>query len=172
MYTHTDCPSCPHQTYHIRCDQIVAHARRDEASAYLLISYFLSTQARTRSGDDTFWQENATAMEYRGRGQNMLMQRLQDPRQASSDANIQAVLLLIALVSDFGDRGETRIHINGLKNMITQRGGLSQFAHEPFLESQIREIKLSKSLHLPLECGPDCPNTPRFSAEEQEDLTF
>lgn len=99
-----------------------------------------------------------------GRGTRLLRDRLTNPNTASSDGNIQAVLLFIAYASDTGSTEEALIHLGALSRMIKQRGGLKTLEAEidAILWLQIRSISHSRRLHLTLECGPECPCEPRF----------
>jgi hypothetical protein len=81
---------------------------------------------------------------------------------------LQAVLILIALASDFGSMKEAWIHITGLKHMIDQHGGISQFIHDPFLERQLGELAISRKFHAILSCESDCAHPFRFSRQERD----
>lgn len=99
-----------------------------------------------------------------GRGTRLLRDRLTNPKTASSDGNIQAVLLLIAYAADTGSTEEVPIHLGALSRMIKQRGGLEMLERgiDSTLKMQIRSISRSRRYHLTLECGPECPCEPRF----------
>ena len=159
---------CPAREEPDQIHDIVSSIRADEASIYLLIAYALALQASSKStashaGDD------ANSSDYRSRGQDLVLRKLQDPMQASSNSNIQAVLILIALVSDFGDPSETFIHVNGLLDMVTQRGGVQQM-QDHLLVMQLQTLRISRALHLTLGCV--CESSFRFSLQEQEHLGF
>jgi hypothetical protein len=99
-----------------------------------------------------------------GRGTRLLRDQLTNPKTASSDGNIQAVLLLIAYASDTGSTEEVPIHLGALSRMIKQRGGLEMLEREidSTLTLQIRSISDSRKHHLTLECGLECTCEPRF----------
>ena len=160
---------CSHLALHEQRAEIVSKIISDEASTFLLIAYLLTSKGnarRTRSSQDDI----TTSIEYRSRGQDILLQRLLDVSQASSDMNIQAVLILVALVGDFGESSEVNIHINGLRNIVNQRGGLARVL-DPTLQRQLRSLATSKKLHLTLEC-PFCDMPVRFTPEQQAMLQF
>jgi len=142
-------------------DDVMTHLRSDEASRSLLLAYAFATRQRmfaTPEGE----QDSENSQTYYGRGTSILWSRLADRRHASSDSNIQAVLLLVAYTSDFGQPNEVEIHANALRAMVTQRGGVDSFAHSPPLQHQISAIETSRTFHLTLLCGTFCPSPRRF----------
>ena len=84
------------------------------------------------------------------------------PGHASSDANVQAVLLLLAYTADFGQPDEVVLHANALRTMISQRGGIEAFVHNPALHQQLLGIERSRRHHLTYDCIADCPDPLRF----------
>ncbi|KIW98891.1 uncharacterized protein Z519_00554 [Cladophialophora bantiana CBS 173.52] len=133
----------------------------NEASRHLLIAYAYALQ-RSRALAEESPQDQVEAERNLGRGTNILWNRLRMPGQASSDANIQAVLLLVAYTADFGDPVEVRLHADALRTMIDQRGGIDTFTHNPALQHQLWVIEVSRRFHLSLDCEPSCPDPLRF----------
>ena len=84
--------------------------------------------------------------------------------ESSDDANIQAVLLLVAYAADNGSPQEVSIHLGALFRMIGDRGGMEMLAStaDSALMLQLKAISKSRRLHLTLDCGVDCPGQPRF----------
>lgn len=107
-------------------------------------------------------QDQVDAESYLGRGTNILWNRLRMPGDASSDANIQAVLLLVAYTADFGQASEVRLHADALRTMVDERGGIDAFGHNPALQHQLWAIEGSRESHLTLDCEPTCPRPLRF----------
>lgn len=107
-------------------------------------------------------QDQVEAQSHLGRGTNILWNRLRMPGHASSDSNIQAVLLLLAYTADFGQSSEIRLHADALRTMIDQRGGLESFGHNPALQQQLWTIERSRKFHLTLGCDAPCTNPLRF----------
>ena len=132
-----------------------------------MVSYRLSLRSQSSKNS---WQDRVASLQYWSQGQNVLTQMLDGPLEASSDAIAQAVLMLIALARDFGSREEAQIHICGLKNMINQRGGISQFTHNPFLKRQLKNLATARMYHATLSCEPDCAHPFRFSLQERHSI--
>ena len=84
------------------------------------------------------------------------------PGQLSSDANVQAVLLLVAYTADFRPPNEVRLHANALRTMVDQRGGIDAFSHTPALLQQLLAIEVSRRFHMTLDCQSSCPDPLRF----------
>ncbi|KIX96125.1 uncharacterized protein Z520_08380 [Fonsecaea multimorphosa CBS 102226] len=133
----------------------------NEASRHLLIAYAYAMR-RSRAVAEENSQDQVEAERNLSRGTNILWNRLQMPGHASSDANIQAVLLLVAYTADFGNANEVRLHADALRTMIEQRGGVDAFTHNPALHHQIWVIETSRRFHLTLDCESTCPDPPRF----------
>ncbi|OAP62218.1 hypothetical protein AYL99_04421 [Fonsecaea erecta] len=134
----------------------------NEASRHLLIGYAYAMR-RSRAIAEDGSQDQLEAERNVGRGTNILWNRLQMPSHASSDANVQAVLLLVAYTADFGDASEVRLHADALRTMIEQRGGVDVFTHNPALQHQIWAIEVSRRFHLTLDCESTCPDPLRFA---------
>lgn len=105
------------------------------------------------------------AQRYYGQGARLLFDGLTNPETASSDENIQAVLLLIAYAFDTGAIDEVPIHVAALSRMLHARGGRLEFLQadiHPTLMLQLRALQNSRVGHLTLDCGSDCNEELRF----------
>lgn len=142
-------------------DAAIVFMREHEASTQLLLAYAYSMRSRTQFGPEIA-EDQVAAQRHLGRGTNILWNRLRMQGHASSDANIQAVLLLVAYTSDFGQTDEYQIHAEALRTMVDQRGGLDVFGHNPALQQQLWAIERSRTYHLTLECDSTCPDPLRF----------
>jgi len=129
---------------------------------YLFIAYAYavrwSTQATAESERDL-----ERSLRIYGRSIKILSKRLQDGENRTSDINVQTVLLLIAYTSDFGGAEELHTHIEALRAMIGQRGGLDSFSKNPVLYQQLVAIDFSGKFHLTLGCDLFCAHKRRFS---------
>lgn len=134
-----------------------------EASIYLLSAYVLACGGAIHTEAPTKSDVNNAQRLY-GRGTRLLGDRLTNPETASSDGNIQAVLLLIAYAADTGSAEEVPIHFRALFRMIKERGGLRALEEQVDLTlmMQVRAISRSQKYHLTLGCGPECPHEARF----------
>jgi hypothetical protein len=74
----------------------------------------------------------------------------------ASDQNIQAVLFLIAYESQYGSQEEVVTHLNGLRGMIEERGGLRAFEEQATLCHQLFWVQLSGTAATVLDCTPFC----------------
>ncbi|KAK5273055.1 hypothetical protein LTR99_002448 [Exophiala xenobiotica] len=152
---------CVHCRSRDSLDTAVAYMREHEASRNLLLAYAYATRWKLLSSPETV-QDQVDAQTHYGRGTNVLWNRLCDADHASSDSNIQAVLLLMAYTSDFGQSREVELHAEALRTMIEQRGGIDTFGHHPALQDQLRVIDQSREFHLTLGCETSCPSALRF----------
>ena len=107
-------------------------------------------------------QGRRLAQQYFGRGTNLLWNRLRDGHNASSDVNIQAVLLLVSYAADFGQTGEADIHIDSLRTMVSERGGIDGLQINQTLHWQLQMIDMSRRHHLTLSCVAECQEPLRF----------
>ena len=135
--------------------------QENDASRYLLLAYAYSMRS-THPAADQDPQDQVDAQTNLGRGTNVLWNRLRMPGHASSDANVQAVLLLVAYTADFGQPSEVRLHADALRTMIDQRGGVDAFSHRPALRYQLQAIEGSRRFHMTLDCESTCPDPLRF----------
>ena len=135
LCTHTD-----KQQY----ESVVDFLRTDEACAQLLLAYCYAMRGKFQPEPDLVESDQQTAQQYFGRGTNTLWQRLRDSRTASSDVNIQAVLLLVTFTSDFGQPGEADIHAGALRTMISERGGIGAINSNPVLRQQLDALDTSR----------------------------
>ncbi|KAJ9605100.1 hypothetical protein H2200_010490 [Cladophialophora chaetospira] len=142
-------------------ESTVAYMMENDTSRYLLLAYAYAMR-RSRLGADENSQDQVNAQTNFGRGTNILWNRLRMPGHASSDANVQAVLLLLAYTADFGQADEVRLHADALRTMVDQRGGVAAFATNPALLHQLLGIEESRRFHLTLNCEIDCPDPLRF----------
>lgn len=134
-----------------------------EASNCFLSANILACRGAADSNVPTESERNDAQRLY-GRGTRLLSERLTNPQTASSNGNIQAVLLLIAYTADTGSTEEVLIHLRALSRMIKQRGGLQVLESQidSTLKLQVRAISQSRSRHLTLGCGPQCHFEARF----------
>ncbi len=139
----------------------MASMQEHDASRNLLIAYAYAVRCRLSSSSEGA-SDQIDAQSYLGRGTNILWNRLHMPGHASTDANIQAVLLLVAYTADFGQAGDVRLHADALRTMVEQRGGIDSFGHNPALQHQLWAIEVSRQFHLTLGCAPTCPRPLRF----------
>lgn len=142
-------------------DSVVTYMRTDDASTQLLLAYCYAMSAQHHYSGETATQHRERAHQYFGRGTNILWNRLRDPDHASSDANIQAVLLLVAYTSDFGQPNEVEIHADALRTMVSQRGQVGVISN-PTLCGQLESIQSSRKFHLTLEFDHECDAPQRF----------
>lgn len=136
----------------------------NETSRYLLLAYAYAMR-RARTGIDDNPEDQVNAQTNFGRGTNILWNRLRMPGHASSDANVQAVLLLLAYTADFGQGDEVRLHADALQTMVDQRGGVAAFSNNAALEHQLLGIEESRRFHLTLSCTSDCRDPLRFPGD-------
>jgi len=149
---------CSHYRKRNFLESAIAFMREHEAPRYLLLAYVYGLRWRLQSNP----QDLVDAQSQLGRGTNILWNRLQADGHASSDPNIQAVLLLIAYTADFGQSSELRVHTDALRTMVEQRGGLDAFGHNPVLQGQLWAIEQSREFHLTFDCEQSCQNALRF----------
>lgn len=135
--------------------------RSDEASTQLMLAYCYAVAARQQEHAQAATLQRQQAQQYFGRGTNILWNRLRDPRHASSDANIQAVLVLVAYATDFGHPGEVEIHADALRTMVAQRGGTALIENHT-LRDQLENIEASRRYHLTLGLDHECAAPKRF----------
>ncbi|KAK5027464.1 hypothetical protein LTS07_007066 [Exophiala sideris] len=152
---------CPHYRNRNVLESAIAFMREHEAPRHLLLAYVYGLRSRLQSNPE----DQVEAQSHLGRGTNILWNRLQTDDLASSDANIQAVLLLIAYTADFGQPSEVRVHTDALRTMIDQRGGLDAFGHNPVLQQQLWAIEHSREIHLTFDCEQSCQNALRFPGD-------
>lgn len=135
----------------------------DTASRSLLLAYTIAAKGQRAEGPQSEENRNK-AHKYYGQGTRLLRDRLTMPETASSDENIQAVLLLIAYASDAGSFEEVSIHTSALSRMLKQRGGLETLQAEvdPTLMLQLRAVSSSRVRHLTFDCSTSCTYELRF----------
>jgi len=166
-------------TLHLDLERICSHIHKDTfrrvieyikgagpCSNSLLIAYILACRGRPKQNSQDEADPNDANQFYRV-GTRLLRDRLTSSETASSDENIQAVLLLIAYASDTGSIEEVPIHTSALARMIRQRGGLEALEAEidPALMLQLQAIPKSRALHLTMECESKCTAEQRFPQE-------
>lgn len=137
----------------------------DVASRCLMIAYMLALRCRGQEGTQAEADRTNAQRNY-GRGTRLLRDRLTSSNTASSDENIQAVLLLIAYAADIGTPEEVSIHTSALRRMITQRGGLPNLTTSlpSPLVVQLNAVGVSRCEHLTLQCASNCQHRLRFPA--------
>ena len=152
---------CQHSQFRDLFDMATTFMREHEASRHLLLAYAYATRWKMNSSPETV-QDQVDAQAHFGRGTNILWNRLRISGHASSDANIQAVMILIAYTSDFGQPREVSLHADALRTMVEQRGGIDAFGHNPALQQQLWQIERSREFHLTLGCEDSCTSALRF----------
>ncbi|EXJ95980.1 hypothetical protein A1O1_01105 [Capronia coronata CBS 617.96] len=152
---------CQQSTSRDIFDGAVAYILEHDAARHLLLAHAYATRWRLQASPETA-QDQVEAESHLGRGTNILWNRLRMPGHASSDSNIQAVLLLLAYTADYGQSSEIRLHADALRTMIEQRGGLDAFGHNPGLQQQLWTIERSRQYHLTLDCTHACTIGLRF----------
>ena len=100
-------------------------------------------------------------MHYKARCLRMVAARSGQVTQASSDTNIQTVIFLVAYESTWGSPGERKIHANGLRRMIEERGGIHALTVNKPLAQQIWWIEFSGAANMIMECTCGVP-TPQL----------
>jgi hypothetical protein len=142
---------------------IIAFMRTDEACTQLLLAYCYQLRAKLAASESTEESDGRAAQQHLGRGTNLLWNRLRDPDTASSDANIQAVLLLVSYTFDFGPRDEVELHADALRTMVQQRGGLDALESNAALHRQLTAADSARRYHLTLDCpDDDCGRDRRY----------
>jgi hypothetical protein len=74
---------------------------------------------------------------------------------------MQAVLLLVAWTSDFGQQGEVEIHADALRTMVAERTHAGVISN-PTLRAQLESISTSRKFHLTLGFEHECDAPRRF----------
>ena len=147
-------------------EAVIAFIRLDEVSTQLLLAYADTLRARLQETPSSTHQDQQSAQIYLTRGTSLLRNRLRDSTTASSDANIQAVLLLVTYSADFGSSTEVDIHADALRTMVQQRGGLEALSASgtgsALLHRQLVEMDSARRYHLTLACQEDCCRELRF----------
>lgn len=165
-YLFTDLSNlCSHGNQETFRDVLNYICATDVASRCLMIAYMLALRCRGQEGAQAEADRTHAQRNY-GRGTRLLRDRLTSSNTASSDENIQAVLLLIAYAADIGTPEEVSIHTSALRRMITQRGGLPNLASSmpSPLVVQLNAVGVSRAEHLTLQCAIDCQHPLRFPA--------
>lgn len=152
---------CEHFSTRDILDAAIAYINEHDAARHLLLAHAHAMRWRLQASPETV-QDQVDAQSHLGRGTNILWNRLRMPDHASTDSNIQAVLLLLAYTADFGQPSEVRLHADALRTMIEQRGGFDSFGHNPPLQQQVWAIEISRQYHLTFGCEPTCTNALRF----------
>jgi len=152
---------CQHRAVADAYKPVLAFMCSDKASRHLLIAYAYAMRNMMEARSESKQDRDGNMDNFR-KGTHILSDRLRDSKNASSDANVQAVLLLLVYASDFGDANEAQLHINALRIMIQQRGGISSFGHNPALQQQLVELEFSKPFQLTFGCGASRKSERRF----------
>lgn len=134
-----------------------------EASRNLLLAYAYAMRWKLYSSPETV-QDQVDAQANLGRGTNLLWNQLRVSGPSSPDAVIQTVLLLIAYTADFGQASEVQIHVDALRTMVTQRGGIGSFGHNSALQQQLWGIGTARTFHITFGCEAACTSPLRFPA--------
>ena len=141
---------------------LVASLRSDEATLSLLLAYCYAARALSQPASTEAEDDLQSARQLFGQGTNILWNRLRDPVLASSDVNIQAVLMLVVYTFDFGEANEVDIHADALRTMVRQRGGIDALRNNAILHQQLQMLDSSRTHHLTLACDDTCERQLRF----------
>lgn len=135
--------------------------REHESSRHILLAYAYAMRWKLQSSPDTV-EDQVDAQTNLGRGTNILWNQLRLSGHESSDSIVQTVLLLVVYTADFGQANEVQLHIDALRTMVAQRGGINAFGHNPALQQQLWVLGNSRSFHLAFDCEDRCTSTLRF----------
>ena len=151
------CRRRSHETYFAR---ILKRARNEPSAAYLIMAY----AAAHRADSETLHriQDIGLAADYKVKSLILVNNRLMTASgiDKASNQNIQAVLFLLAYETRFGTPQEAATHLNGLRGMIHERGGLRAFEEQAELCHQLLWVEVSGTAVTVLDCGPSCESTP------------
>lgn len=161
IFSAVDSSICQHYQSRELYNSVIAFMLEHDASRHLLLAYAYALRARHPVAGGNA-QDQVNASTNFGRGTNVLWNRLQMPGQASSDANVQAVLLLVAYTADFSQESDVHLHADALRTMVNQRGGITAFVSNPTLQRQLLAVERSRRFHLTLDCDDGCPDPIRF----------
>ena len=153
----TRCRRRSHETYFAR---ILKRVRNEPSAAYLIMAYAAAHRADSGTSDRT--QDIGFATDYKAKSLTLVNNRLTTASGVgkASDQNIQAVLFLLAYETRFGTPQEAATHLNGLRGMIHERGGLRAFEEQATLRHQLLWAELSGAAVTVLDCAPSCESTP------------
>lgn len=154
---------CPHTAHEQLFRALITFLRCDEACTQLLLAYCHAARAKKQSARAEAEKDQQAAQQRFVHGTNILWNRLRDPSHASSDVNIQAVLMLVAYTSDFGQTNEVDIHADALRTMVRQRGGIDALQNNSILHQQLQMLDTSRTDHLTLDCVTGCSRPLRFA---------
>ncbi|RVX72364.1 hypothetical protein B0A52_04569, partial [Exophiala mesophila] len=138
---------CQHNRRTPLLDGALAYMQEHEASRSLLLAYAYAMRWKLYSSPETV-QDQVDAQANLGRGTNLLWNQLRVSGTISPDPVIQTVLLLIAYTADFGQVSEVQIHVDALRTMVAQRGGIGSFGHNSILQQQLWGIGTSRTFHI------------------------
>ncbi|KIV94238.1 hypothetical protein PV10_02024 [Exophiala mesophila] len=154
---------CQHNRRLPLLDGALAYMQEHEASRSLLLAYAYAMRWKLYSSPETV-QDQVDAQANLGRGTNLLWNQLRVSGTISPDPVIQTVLLLIAYTADFGQVSEVQIHVDALRTMVAQRGGIGSFGHNSILQQQLWGIGTSRTFHITFGCEAGCTSPLRFPA--------
>ena len=141
---------------------VIAFICREEVCTELLLAYCYATFAgRNQRQQIIEEQELRLARRHMGRGTNLLWNQLRDRGHASSHVNIQAVLLLVAYTSDFGQGNEVDNHADALRTMVAERNGVAGIQNN-VLRTQLASLDATRKFHLTLASCRGCEAPMRF----------
>ena len=137
----------------------MARVREEPSAAYLIMAY--AAAHRAESGTTHRGRDNGLAADYKVKSLTLVNSRLMTASgiHKASDQNIQAVLFLLAFETRYGNAQEAATHLNGLRGMIQERGGLRAFEQQVALRHQLFWAQLTGTAVSVLDCAPDCENT-------------
>ena len=113
---------------------------------------------RAESGISYKTRNSGLAADYKTKCLTLLNDRIMTANgiHKASDKNIQAILFLLAYETRYGNTQEADLHLNGLRIMIQERGGLRAFGQQITLRQQLLWVELTGTTTMILECAPDC----------------
>lgn len=164
-HIHLDLQFVCQQVSRSKVSEVFGYIERLSASSRTLLLACILLSRGSRSGIEASAEADFNnAHRYYGHGTRLFREQLSDSETASSDENIQAVLLLIAYASDAGYVVEGRIHLGALSRMVEQRGGLGilELESDPVLFMQLQALPRSRRFHLTTGSITHCTHELRF----------
>jgi hypothetical protein len=130
--------------------------REEPSAAYIIMAY--AAAHRADSGLSNRSRDLGLAADYKAKCFALVNSRLQTASgiHKASDQNIQAVLLLLAYETRYGNAQDAVTHLNGLRGMIQERGGLRVFEEQVTLRHQLFWVQITGTAATILDCAPFC----------------
>jgi len=124
---------------------------------------------RAASGTSNYSRDMGLAADYKTKCFTLVSARLRTANgiHKASEQNIQAVLFLLAYETRYGTPQEAITHLNGLRGMIRERGGLHAFEDQVTLRHQLLWVELTGTAATVLGCAPNCKEDSDISTVPQ-----